>query len=206
MMMMRRTGRIISGVRVAAVVLAAGEGRRMGGPKALARLQGRPFLERCVEALRRPGVERVLAVLGHQADRVRDEVALPPETVLIVNAQWAGGMLGSVHAGLDAAEAHGCDAVLLHPVDHPLVEPETVDAVVAALAGGAVIAVPSYQGRRGHPGGYARAAWPALRRAAPERGARAVMADHPEWVRHVPGGPGSRRGFDTPADIAAFGG
>jgi nicotine blue oxidoreductase len=189
-------------VRIVAVVLAAGEGRRMGGPKALARLRGRTFLEHCVDALRRPGVDRVLAVLGHQAARVRAEVPLAEGTLLVDHAAWAEGMLSSVRRGLEAAEELGADAILLHPVDHPLVEAETVDAVVAALAAGAVVAVPSHEGRRGHPGGFARAAWDALRRAPEQRGARAVLADHPEWVRHVPGGPGSLRGFDTPADVA----
>jgi CTP:molybdopterin cytidylyltransferase MocA len=195
-------GRVVQWrVRVVAVVLAAGEGRRMGGPKALARLRGRTFLEHCVDVLRRPGVERVVAVLGHQAERIRAEVPLDPDTLLVDNAAWAAGMLSSVRRGVDAAEELGAGALLLHPVDHPLVEADTVDAVLAALAAGAVVAVPSYAGRRGHPAGFARAAWDALQHAPEERGARAVLADHPEWVRHVPGGPGSRRGLDTPADL-----
>jgi CTP:molybdopterin cytidylyltransferase MocA len=192
-------------MRIVGVVLAAGEGRRMGGPKALARLEGRTFLERSIEALSRPGVQQVVAVLGHQAARVRAEVArVIPTAVLVDHERWADGMLSSVRRGLDAADGLDAEAVLLHPVDHPLVEPETVDAVIAALERGAVIAVPSHEGRRGHPGGFARAAWAALRQAPEDRGARAVLADHPGWVTHVPGGPGSLRGFDTPADLRAF--
>jgi molybdenum cofactor cytidylyltransferase len=80
------------------------------------------------------------------------------------------------------------------------VDPATVDRVVAGLHGGAVIAVPAHGSRRGHPGGFARAAWPALRAAPAARGARAVLADHPEWVVHVPGDPGCVLGIDTPAD------
>jgi CTP:molybdopterin cytidylyltransferase MocA len=77
---------------------------------------------------------------------------------------------------------------------------ETVDRVVAALEEGARIAVPSYAGRRGHPAGFARRAWPALRSAAPDRGARGVLGDHPDWIVHVPGDPGCRAGIDTPED------
>jgi CTP:molybdopterin cytidylyltransferase MocA len=187
-------------VRVVAVVLAAGAGRRIGGPKALLPIGGTTFLAHVARALSRPGVAEVVAVLGHDARRVESEGGLPPGAARVVNPRPDDGMLGSVIAGLDAAEARGAEAVLLHPVDHPLVAPATVDAVLAALAGGAVVAVPSYGGRRGHPGGFARAAWTALRQAPPDRGARAVLADHPEWLVHVAGDEGCIAGIDTPED------
>lgn len=172
----------------------------MGGPKALLRIGGTCFLAKAVELLSRPGVARVISVVGHEASRVATEAALPEETLLLENTSYREGMLSSVLCGLQEAERLGFDAFLLHPVDHPLVSPTTVDAVVAALEAGALIAVPSYEGRRGHPGGFARATWPALREALPERGARAVLADHPEWVVHVTGDPGCLIGIDTPED------
>ncbi|HVR72193.1 MAG TPA: nucleotidyltransferase family protein [Vicinamibacteria bacterium] len=188
-------------MRIVAVVLAAGAGRRMGGPKALLRIGAESFLARAAALLARPDVSEVVAVLGHDAPRVRAEAGLPPFLTVIVNpAPDQGGMLGSVQKGLDAAEARGAGAVLLHPVDHPLTAPETVDAVVAALRAGARIAVPSWDGRRGHPGGFAASTWPALRAAPRHEGARAVLAAHPEWIVHVAGDPGCRRGIDTPAD------
>ena len=119
---------------------------------------------------------------------------------MVVNEAYEDGMLGSVVAGLDAAEADGADAVLLHPVDHPLVGEATVDRVVEALDAGAAVAVPSYGGRRGHPGGFARRAWPALRAAPPSEGARFVLASHPDWIVHVEGDPGCVAGIDTPED------
>ncbi|HUG52983.1 MAG TPA: NTP transferase domain-containing protein [Vicinamibacteria bacterium] len=186
--------------RIEAIVLAAGRGERMGGPKALLAVEGETFLARLARRLRRPGVAGVVAVLGHQAARVARESGLPPGVEVVVNARYMDGMLTSILAGLDAAEAAGAGAVLLHPVDHPLVEPETIDRVVAALREGAPIAVPSHGGRRGHPGGFARATWDALRAAPAERGARAVLGQHPEWVRHVEGGPGCRAGVNTPED------
>jgi CTP:molybdopterin cytidylyltransferase MocA len=187
-------------MRVVAVVLAAGEGRRIGGPKALLPLGGETFLTRTCRILARPAVETVLAVVGHQAERIRTAGGLPPSVAVVENPGYSSGMLGSVLRGLAAAEARGAEAVLLHPVDHPLVAPATVDRVVAALEAGAPIAVPSFEGRRGHPGGFAAAAWPALRAAPADRGARAVLAEHPEWVVHVPGDRGCVAGVDTPAD------
>ncbi|MET0556313.1 MAG: nucleotidyltransferase family protein [Vicinamibacteria bacterium] len=186
-------------MNVVAVVLAAGEGRRMGGPKALVRLQGTTFVERCVETMRRPGVTEVLVVVGPLRERV---AALLPGVTCVPNPRAADGMLGSILCGLEAAEERAAGAVLLHPVDHPLVDAATVDRVVQALVNGARIAVPSRDGRRGHPGGFGRAAWPALREAPPSRGARAVLADHPDWIVHVEGDDGSVAGIDTPEDYA----
>jgi molybdenum cofactor cytidylyltransferase len=185
-------------IQLVAIVLAAGEGRRIGGPKALLHIGDSSFLAHVARLLARPGVASVVAVLGHEAERVAAEAALPAGVTTLVNRDYRGGMLTSVWRGLDAAEH--ADAVLLHPVDHPLVQPATVDGVVAALAAGARIAVPSHEGRRGHPAGFARSVFAALRAAPLERGARQVLADHPEWVTHVHGDPGCRAGIDAPAD------
>jgi molybdenum cofactor cytidylyltransferase len=103
--------------------------------------------------------------------------------------------------GLDAAEALGAEAVLLHPVDNPLVEPATIDAVVLAVAAGAPVAVPSHAGRRGHPAAFARSVWPELRGAPEDGGARTVLAARPERVVHVPAGPDCLVDLDTPADL-----
>jgi len=187
-------------MRIWSIILAAGRGERVGGPKALLAAGGETFLARCVRLLHPASVQSVVAVVGHEAERVVREAGLPADVRVVTNAQYAQGMLTSICAGLDAAEAAGADAVLVHPVDHPLVEMETVERVLDALEAGAVIAVPSHQRRRGHPAGFARAAWAALRLAPPEEGARAVLAAHPEWIVHVEGGPGCRAGVNTPED------
>jgi nicotine blue oxidoreductase len=187
-------------VRIAAILLAAGAGRRIGGPKALLRIEGETFLARCARLLLRPGVFRLIVVTGHEAERVA-AAGVPAGSVQAINPAYAeGGMLSSILRGLEAAEAIGAEAALVHPVDHPLVTEATVERVVAALAGGARIAAPSFEGRRGHPGGFASSAWPWLRAAPSELGARAVLQDHPESVTHVPGDPGCLAGIDAPAD------
>jgi len=118
----------------------------------------------------------------------------------VINPEPTRGMLSSLLVGLDEAERLESEAVLIHPVDHPLVAPATISGVVAALREGARVAVPSVGGRRGHPGGFSRHAWPALRSASPTRGARAVLAEHPDWIVHVPGDPGCIAGIDTASD------
>lgn len=191
-------------MKVVAILLAAGEGRRVGGPKALLRLGGETFLARAARLLTRPGVDVVLAVIGHEAERVQAEAGLPPEVVVLRHERWRDGMLSSFLAALDEAERGGADAVLLHPVDQPATDPATVDRVVAALRDGAIIAAPSFEGRRGRPGGFARAAWPALRACSPEHGARQVLHEHPEWITHVEGDRECVSGVNTPDEYAAL--
>lgn len=191
-------------MKIVAVLLAAGEGRRMGGPKALLRLRGETFLTHAAHLLRRPGVATVVAVLGCEAARVEGEAALPADVVVVHNARYREGMLGSALAGLGEAERLGADAILLHVVDQPATDSATVDRVVAALQAGAVIAAPSFEGRRGRPAGFARAAWPALRTCSPEEGARQVLREHPEWITYVAGDRDCVEGVNTPADYAAL--
>lgn len=182
-------------MKVIAIILAAGEGRRMGGPKPLLRLGDGTLLTHVVDRLWRPGVQGVCAVIGHEAERVRAE-AEAAGIAVVDNPDYREGMLSSVRCGIAYATEQGADAALVHPVDHPLIAPATVDRVVAALEAGATIAVPTWEGRRGHPAGWSRRVWAALEAAPPELGARAVLADHPEWVVHVEGDEGCRRGLN----------
>lgn len=170
------------------------------GPKALLPIEGTTFLGRCLERLAVPGVEDIVVVLGHAAERVREACPLSPPARFVLNARFAEGMLSSVLAGLEAAQAAGAEAVLVHPVDGPMVGRDTVRGVVAALQQGAAVAVPSFEGRRGHPAGFAQGAFSALRSAPPGRGVRAVLHDHPDWVTHVAGDPGCLVDIDTPSD------
>jgi nicotine blue oxidoreductase len=182
-------------MRITAVLLAAGEGRRIGRPKALLPIGGGTFLSHTAELLGRRGVDRVVAVIGAEALNVRQAAGA---LSVVENPRYAEGMLSSILAGLTASG--DAEAVLLHPVDHPLVDPATIDRVIAALQAGATMAVPSFGGHRGHPGGFSRASWSALRAVDPTRGARGVLADHPEWLVHVAGDAGCVAGINTRAD------
>jgi CTP:molybdopterin cytidylyltransferase MocA len=127
----------------AGLLLAAGEGRRFGGPKQLARVGGRPLIEHALDALR--GLERVVVVLGARADEVRAGADLAGAEI-VVCADWAEGMGASLRTGL--AALGDADEVAILLADQPFITAEVV-ARVRAAPGDAVRAV--YGGAPGHP-------------------------------------------------------
>jgi len=136
------------------VILAAGEGKRMGMPKAVLELErGRSFLQALTSTFAKAGCE-VLAVVGAGADEVRAHLT---RAALVENPDWQSGQFSSVKVGLKAALEEGAGAVLIHPVDVPMIRASTVKAVLAALDGHDG-AVPQYEGAAGHPLALSRAA------------------------------------------------
>jgi CTP:molybdopterin cytidylyltransferase MocA len=109
-------------------VLAAGEGRRFGGPKQLAELDGRPLLEHAVQALRE-ACDRVVVVLGARAGEIRRGVRLEGVDVVVCE-DWEEGTFASLRCGL-AALGDGPDAVVVALGDQPFLSRERIDAVLA---------------------------------------------------------------------------
>ena len=127
----------------AGLVLAAGEGRRFGGPKQLAPLGGRPLIEHALAALR--DLDRVVVVLGARADEVRAGADLGAAEV-VVCSDWGEGMSASLRAGLGALP--GTDEGVIVLADQPNVSPAAV-ARVRSAPGPAARAV--YGGTPAHP-------------------------------------------------------
>jgi len=171
----------------AGLILAAGESRRMGFPKALLRYRGETFLDTLIGrfAARCP---EVIVVLGAGADAIRAGAVRPAR--FVVNPNWPAGMTTSLQCGLRSIpdEAEG---VLLTLVDHPAVSPATVDALLAPsghageTACAPLIRVPRYQGRRGHPIWFAKELIPEFL-ALPETGAaRDVVRSHTDGTEFL---------------------
>ncbi|MCW5637286.1 MAG: nucleotidyltransferase family protein [Rubrivivax sp.] len=122
---------LYSRMSVGAVLLAAGAGRRLGGrPKALLQLGGVPLVMRQLVALSGAGVDEVAVVLGHHADAV--EAAIGPFPITLVrNPAPDDGQASSVRLGLQALSPR-LDAVIVAPVDLPLIDAQDVVALIAA--------------------------------------------------------------------------
>jgi molybdenum cofactor cytidylyltransferase len=169
--------------RVVALVLAAGGSRRMGRPKQLAELAGRPLLEHVLAGLALSGVDEVVVALGAHADRVRAGVDLHGARALRA-ARWQEGM-GAVLA--EAAGAlGGCGALLVALGDQPLVGSAVVDRLVAAWrAGAGPVVRASYGARPGHPVLFEGALLPELAALGGDAGARELLARRPDQVNLV---------------------
>ena len=190
---------------VAAVILAAGAGTRMGGPKALLEFAGRLLVERAVETALRGGCADVVVVLGAGADEVRQRADLRGARV-VVNEDWATGMGSSIRAGLGALEPDPrLDAALVLLVDQPFVGPRAVRALLDAGRDGARLVAASFGGRRGHPVLFGREHWAAAALSAKgDAGARSLLAEHAADVVLVPCDAfADPRDLDTPGDLAA---
>jgi nicotine blue oxidoreductase len=135
---------------MAGVVLAAGEGRRFGGPKALARIDGICFVERVAAMLTSGGCDRVVVVLGAAADEVIATADLRTVEV-VVAPDWRDGMAASLRAGIGAADAVQAAAAVIALVDQPWVGPESVARLRQAWRNGATAAVATYGGDPRHP-------------------------------------------------------
>jgi len=186
---------------VAAVVLAAGASTRLGQPKQLAPIGGRPALAYTLDALRASSVDRIVLVLGHNADAIAAALDLTDITV-VRNDAYAEGQSTSVVAGVKSL-GDDVDAALMVVGDQPLLAPTVVDAIVRAYeqTGGPFI-VPVYAGEWGNPVLLARATWPLLDNLKGDTGARPILRKHMDMVLEVPV-PGSLLDdIDTPDDYA----
>jgi CTP:molybdopterin cytidylyltransferase MocA len=194
--------------RVAGVLLAAGEGSRLGRPKALVVLDGLTLAERGVSMLRAGGADPVLVVTG----------AVPvdiPGIPTVHNEQYRTGMGSSLRVALQALSARpaGADddttappaagAVVVALADQPLIGPEAVARLIAAYRAGAGVAVAAYQGRPRNPVLLAREHWPeVIALATGDQGARAFLRSRPELVTLVEcGDTGRPDDIDTAADL-----
>jgi len=136
-------------MNTAAIILAAGFSSRMGTDKALLDLGGKPVIKRIVSSYQAVGIERILVVTGQNHAALRQ---LQLQAVLLKNPVPENGMFSSIQAGVALLEPE-VDAFFVHPVDTPLVSPETLASLICALQHNPAVdgVIPAYCGRRGHP-------------------------------------------------------
>lgn len=188
---------------VGGLVLAAGAGTRLGGPKALLEVDGELFVERACRVLAEAGCAPVVAVLGAGTDEVLARTELPE---VELNPEWETGMGSSLRAGLGALTGR-CEAAVVALVDQPRVGVEAIRRLLAAWRDGARIAVATYGGDPRNPVLLDASVWgEAFRVSVGDRGARDLLRSRSDLVVHVDcDGTGDPADVDTPTDLAALG-
>jgi molybdenum cofactor cytidylyltransferase len=193
------------GRRIAAIVLAAGQSRRMGGPnKLLAEIAGQPLVRRVVGEVLGSQARPHVVVTGHQRERVEAALAGLP-VAFAHNPDFAEGLSTSVKAGI-AALPPDVDGAIVCLGDMPRIDAALIDRLSAAFdpEKGALIVVPTFEGKRGNPVIWARRFFAELTALHGDVGARHLIGTYADAVVEVP--VENRAVFvdvDTPDALAA---
>ncbi|MGE0256509.1 MAG: NTP transferase domain-containing protein [Alphaproteobacteria bacterium] len=178
---------VTAGPRIAALVLAAGQSRRMGtANKLLLPVAGKAMVAHAADAALAAGADPVVVVTGHEAEQIRMALAGRP-VAFTHNPDYAGGMSTSLRAGLAALPA-SVDAALVLLGDMPRVGADTIARLAAAFDpdAGRAICVPVRGGRRGNPVLWARRHFAEMGQLSGDAGARRLIDLHADAVIEVP--------------------
>ncbi len=171
---------------ISAILLAAGESKRMGRPKQLLEWRGKTLLQHSLESLINSAADETILVLGHEADRIREALPALP-TKIVINPDYRQGMASSLRQGLLAMD-RSSEAFLVLLADQPAIGPEIVNTIIRAFrqadpARG--IVRPMYRGRPGHPVLIgARYLQEALQLQG-DVGARRILMNHPADILEI---------------------
>ena len=187
----------------AAIVLAAGLSLRMGRPKLLLELEGRPIIRHAVERVISAGIRQVFVVAGPEYEALARALdGLPVR--FVVNPTPEAGQGSSVSAGVRALPA-GTTAVLIALGDQPGVPAEVIPALLEALKmPGKTVAAPRYADGLGNPVLFAASVFPELLALHGDRGARAVVLRDPSRLAKVDIRSRMPRDIDTPEDYESL--
>lgn len=182
---------------IPALILAAGSGRRMGGPKALLVFEGETLLQRTVRLALAAGCSPVIAVVGDWKTG-----ALDPAVRVIRNAEAAEGMASSIRAGI-AALPRPAAAVLLLAIDQPAVDASLLRRLLLlhATQDGAIPVACAYGGSLGIPAILPARLFPELLALVGDQGAKPILLRENTVGLPFPDGT---RDLDTPEDLASL--
>ncbi len=187
-------------MQVAGIVLAAGSARRMGKNKILMQLEGESLLRRAARRALEAGLDPVVVVLGHEAERARAELR-GLGCAAVENPDHARGIATSLSAGVSALPAEAETAVVLL-ADMPLVDAAMIRAVVARhLETGAPVVSSRYGEVTAPPTLYHRAIFPELVGGEGEGRGREVVRRHREEAAWVDWPPAALVDLDVPGDL-----
>lgn len=191
---------------ISAIILAAGQSRRMGQPKLLLPWGDVTVLERVVSAFANAGIEDILVVTGGAHERV-EQVLLKCSITYPVRSAYNkdyenGEMLSSIQYGLRVLANEARGAAMIGLGDQPQVQEGSVRSIWDAyLQTRSLLVVPSYQMRRGHPWLVARPLWQEILEMSPSQTPRDFLNAHAKDVHYVEmASPSILADLDTPED------
>jgi molybdenum cofactor cytidylyltransferase len=172
----------------AGILLAAGAATRFGKPKQLLPLGGRFLIEWALSAALGSNLDHVVLVLGCEHERIRRSLGSStahPKCEILVNPDYRSGQSTSLQAGLLRIR-HAFPFAMFLLGDQPLVDADLINLLLKRYAGSEKpICVPTHRGSRGNPTLFARRFYPEILELAGDKGARDIIAAHPDQVLAV---------------------
>lgn len=188
---------------ISAILLAAGESKRMGEPKQSLSVGGIPLIHRALNVLMESSVDEIIIVLGHEYGRIRTLIPAQDRRVRVTyNRNFKQGMGASIARGM-AELSRISEAVIIMPVDLPLMAKSTVNEVISAYKSeGKNIVVPFFREWRGHPVLFSRKYFTSLAALKGDRGGSSIVESNPEDVYKLEtGDEGIIMDIDTVEDL-----
>lgn len=169
---------------ISAIILAAGESKRMGQPKQLLPFRGSTLLGQIMENLLQSQAAEIIVVLGYQAEKIIPQIAREPVKI-VVNSDFDQGMSSSIKCGLSHI-SEAADGVMIVLGDQPLIEKETIDLLIKKYRQSERgIILPVYKGIRGHPVIFKMKYKDELLRLTGDIGGKQIVERHPSDVLEV---------------------
>lgn len=189
---------------IPAIILAAGQSRRLGRPKQLVEFEGEMLLARTIRTAREAGASPIFVVLGANAQLIRDSVALAPASP-VINEAWEEGIASSIRTGLRAAiqSAPNSPAILMMTCDQPRITSTHLASLVHAFRNQPepTIVASAYAGVRGIPAIFPSPTFPQLLALQGDTGARRLLLNPPCPLVESPF-QGGEIDIDSPGDLA----
>ena len=170
-------------IQVAAILLAAGQSKRMGAFKPLLPFGNKTVIECCIDYLREGGVETIVVVLGHRADEVRKKLE-HHNVSFALNPDPTSEMGASIAAGIRELP-ESARSTLIALSDHPAVPPHVVSTLIDAWTKGARLVIPTWHNRGGHPVLVDLRFRSELLNLSSSGGLRTLFERHPEEIQRI---------------------
>jgi len=168
---------------ISAIVLAAGESKRMGRTKQLLDVGGKPLLQLILDGILQTDVDEIILVLGHEAERIREKIDTSRVKV-VVNRDYSKGMSTSIRRGVQALDERS-EAFFIVLADQPGIESRVYNLLIREFRNRfpqKTIFLPAYKGRRGHPALFSVKHRHEASRIQGDRGFREVLEMVPQEV------------------------
>ena len=185
---------------IGAVILGAGESRRMGTQKLLLNINGKLMIERVIDSF--SGIaDEIVVVLGHKPEMLIDVLG-KLGVKWAVNLNYPDGMVTSIKEGLKMLKV--CDAVFIALGDQPIVKRDFLDRAIESWKEGAKIVCPIVNGKKGHPVLFDNSLFEEILALGKDQFLRDVIHGHKDSLRVIDSSDWAITDIDTPESLEAF--